>query len=119
MKKEIAIGILLAVLCTFVALKNPRFLSATNLTNQARLVGMYGIFSIGLGVVIITGGIDLSVGSVFALQGVLLAIMLREWHWSWPLATLASLVSTTALGLLNGVLVTRVRLQPFIVTLCG
>ena len=47
---------------------------------------MYGIFRIGMGLVIITGGIDLSVGSVFALQGVVLAMMLREWHWPWPLA---------------------------------
>ena len=42
---------------------NPRFLSVANLQNMARLIGMYGIFSIGAGIVIITGGIDLSVGS--------------------------------------------------------
>jgi ribose/xylose/arabinose/galactoside ABC-type transport system permease subunit len=44
---------------------NPRFLGASNLTNMARLIGMYGIFNIGMGLVIITGGIDLSIGSVF------------------------------------------------------
>ena len=119
MKKEIAIGLLLAVLCIFVSLKNPRFLSATNLTNQARLIGMYGIFSIGLGIVIITGGIDLSVGSVFARQGVLLSMMLREWGWPWPLAALAAIGGVVVLGVIHGLLVTRVRLQPFIVTLCG
>src|SRR4030095_8233069 len=77
MKKALGIAILLLVLCGIGVLLNPKFLSAYNLQNTARLVGMYGIFSIGLGIVIITGGIDLSVGSVFALQGVLLAVMLR------------------------------------------
>src|SRR5436853_540528 len=74
MKKELGIFILLVVLCVTVAIINPRFLGAANLTNMARLIGMFGIFSIGLGLVIITSGIDLSVGSVFALQGVLIAI---------------------------------------------
>jgi len=69
--------------------------------------------------VIITGGIDLSVGSVFALQGVLLAMMLREWRWPWPLAALAAIAGTTALGAIHGFLITGVRLQPFVVTLCG
>lgn len=119
MRKELGILILLILLCALVALLNPRFLSAENLQNMARLIGIYGIFSMGLGIVIITGGIDLSVGSVFALQGVMLAIMLREWHWPWPAATLAAIAGTTALGALHGLLVARVRLQPFIVTLCG
>lgn len=119
MKKELGTFILLIVLCAVVAALNPRFLSPENLQNTARLIGIYGIFSIGLGVVIITGGIDLSVGSVFALLGVLLSIMLTEFGWSAPLAVLAVLVIAVALGALNGVLITRVGLQPFIVTLCG
>src|SRR6185503_19820492 len=76
----------------------------------------YGIFSIGLGIVIITGGIDLSVGSVFALLGVLLSFMLTEWGVPWPLAIVGI---AAALGALHGILITRVGLQPFIVTLCG
>jgi ribose transport system permease protein len=118
-RKELGILILLVLLCAVVAALNPRFLSAENLQNMARLIGIYGIFSIGLGIVIITGGIDLSVGSVFALQGVALAIMLREWGWPWPVAALAAVGGTTSLGALHGFLITRVRLQPFIVTLCG
>ena len=119
MKKELGIFVLLAVLCAAVAIINPQFVSAANLQNNARLIGMYGIFSIGMGIVIITAGIDLSVGSVFALQGVLLVMMLREWHWPWPAAVLAIIVGTMGLGCLHGLLITRVRLQPFIVTLCG
>jgi ribose transport system permease protein len=119
MKKELGIGSLLLVLCTIVAIMNPRFLSEANLRNQAHLIGMFGIFSIGMGIVIITGGIDLSVGSAFALQGVLLSIMLVEWHWPWPLAALAAIGGLVFLGIVQGFLVTKVRLQPFIVTLCG
>ncbi|HEY0868121.1 MAG TPA: ABC transporter permease [Fimbriimonas sp.] len=119
MRKETGIFVLLVVLCAVVAVMNPRFLGAENLGNMARLIGMYGIFSIGVGFVIITGGIDLSVGSVFALLGILLAIMLNERHWPPAIAVGATLGLGTALGLLNGFLVTKVRLQPFIVTLCG
>ena len=119
MKKELGTFILLVVLCAVVAFLNPRFLSPENLQNTARLIGIYGIFSIGLGIVIITGGIDLSVGSVFALLGVLLSIMLTELGWSAPLAILVVAVIAVALGALNGLLITRVGLQPFIVTLCG
>ena len=64
MKKELGIFILLVVLCIIVSILNPRFLAGANLQNMARLIGAYGIFSIGIGIVIITGGIDLSVGSV-------------------------------------------------------
>src|SRR5256714_11701109 len=119
MKKELGTFVLLAALCVVVATINPAFLGGANLQNMARLIGMYGIFSIGLGMVIITGGIDLSVGSVFALLGVLLSMMLAEWHWPGPLAVLAVIFVTTALGLLHGFLITKVRMQPFIVTLCG
>lgn len=118
-RKELTLLALLLVLCGVVSVINHNFLSPANLQNLARLIGLYGIFSIGLGVVIITGGIDLSVGSVLALEGVLLSMMLTEWHWSAPLALLASLALTGLLGLLHGTLITRIPLQPFIVTLCG
>ena len=72
MRKELGILTLLIVLCALVALRNPQFLSPANIQNMSRLIGTYGIFSIGVGIVIITGGIDLSVGSIFALLGVLL-----------------------------------------------
>jgi ribose transport system permease protein len=102
-----------------VAVENPQFLSAANIQNMTRLIGSFGIFSIGVGIVIITGGIDLSVGSVFALLGILLSIMLTEWHWPAGGAVAVILVLGAAIGLIHGLLITRLRLQPFIVTLCG
>jgi ribose transport system permease protein len=119
MKKELAISILLVFLCVVVAIRNPQFLGEANLQNTARLIGMYGIFSIGLGLVIITGGVDLSVGSVLALLGVLLSMMLVDWRWSAPVAVGVVLLVAVGLGLLHGILVTKLNIQPFIVTLCG
>src|ERR1700694_1193399 len=119
MRKELGTFVLLVALCVVVAIINPRFLSPANLQNMARLIGLYGIFSIGMGIVIITGGIDLSVGSVFALLGVLMSMMLSEWHWPGALAVVAVIGVATGLGLIHGTLITRLRIQPFIVTLCG
>ncbi len=110
---------MLVILCIVVAILNPLFLSVMNLQNTARLVGMFGIFSIGVGIVIITGGIDLSVGSLFALFGVLLSFMLMRWGWPWPLAIGAILLIAIAIGVFHGFLVTKMNLQSFIVTLCG
>jgi len=118
-RKELGIFTLLVVLCVVVAFKNPQFLSAANIQNMTRLIGTFGIFSIGVGIVIITGGIDLSVGSVFALLGILLSIMLTEWHWPAAAAVAIILGIGGGIGWIHGLLITRLRLQPFIVTLCG
>ena len=119
MKKELGILLLVVALCVLVAAINPRFLGAANLQNMARLIGMYGIFTIGQALVIITGGIDLSVGSLFALLGVLLSMMITQWRWPWTAAVGAVTGLALGLGWLHGALVTRLRVQPFIVTLCG
>lgn len=110
---------MLVVLCIVLAILNPSFVSGVNLQNLTRLIGIYGIFSIGLGLVVITGGIDLSVGSVFALLGVLLSIFLVEWQLPAAAAVLLVVAITTSLGVFNGFLITKVKIQPFIVTLCG
>ncbi len=119
MKKELGIFLLLVALCAITAFINPRFLSQTNLTNMANLIGLFGVFSLGLGLVIITGGIDLSVGSMCALCGVVMSMALTEWHLAWPLAVLAVLIIPMSLGWVHGALVTKMQMQPFIVTLCG
>lgn len=119
MKKELATFLLLVVLCAVVTVLNPRFLSPANLQNTARLIGAFGIFSLGLGLVIITGGIDLSVGSAFALLGVLLSMLLTSWHLPWPAAVLIIFALGALMGVVHGLLITRLQLQPFIVTLCG
>jgi ribose transport system permease protein len=118
-RKELGVLLLLVALCAIVAIASPQFLSVTNVQNVARLVGTYGMFSIGVGIVIITGGIDLSVGSICALLGVLLSMMLVEWGWPAAVALAAVIALGGCLGAAHGLLVARLRLQPFIVTLCG
>jgi ribose transport system permease protein len=117
--REFAPFALLLILCVALAILNPRFLDPTNLQNNARLIGIYGVFSIGIGLVIITGGIDLSVGSLIALLGIQLAMLLSEAQWSWPLAVLSVLGVAMLLGFAHGWLITQLGLQPYIVTLCG
>src|SRR5882672_1268726 len=119
MRKELGTFVLLVVLCVVLAILSPSFLDPANLQNLARLIGIYGIFSIGLGLVIITGGIDLSVGSVFALLGVIFAIMLRDWRLPWVVALAGVMLGAVAVGLLHGWLIAKIQMQPFIVTLCG
>lgn len=118
-KKEVGLFVLLLVVGTITAIINPRFLSGVNLLDMANLIGMFGIFSIGEGMVIITGGIDLSVGSMFSLLGVIFIDLLVNRGVPWPAAILAVVVGGLVLGALQGLLVTRARLQPFVVTLCG
>ena len=119
MKKELGIFILLIVLCAIVSVLQPNFLLAFNLQNLARQIGAFGIFSIGLGLVIITGGIELSVGSLMALLGVLMSMMVTEWGYGVVAAVVACLGIAMVLSLGHGVLITRLNMQPFIVTLCG
>src|SRR6201988_4916015 len=107
MKKELGIFILLIVLCVIVSVVNPNFLLTINLQNLARQIGAFGIFSIGLGLVIITGGIELSVGSMMALLGVLMSMMLTEWHFGVVLTVIAAIGLAMALSLGHGLLITR------------
>src|SRR5215510_14444545 len=119
LKKDLGLLVLILVVGLVVSVLNPRFLSPINLGNTANLIGLFGLFSIGAGIVIITGGIDLSVGSVFALLGVVYIDLLVGWQVSWWLATIVVVLGGVALGVVHGFLITRLRLQPFIVTLCG
>lgn len=119
MKKIFGIlGLLIAVLI-FTAVIEPRFLTAYNLQNTIRWTSLFGIISIGAAFIIITGGIDLSVGSVIGLVGVLLPMMLVNLGWGVLASLFAVLVVSLSIGILHGLLITKVRLQPFVVTLCG
>ncbi len=119
MKHILGISGLLIAVFLFTGLLEPNFLTAYNLQNTLRWTALFGIISIGAAFVIITGGIDLSVGSVVGLVGVLLPMLLVGQGWSVPLALTAVLLVSLGLGLLHGVLVTKMKLQPFVVTLCG
>jgi ribose transport system permease protein len=118
-KKELGLLLLLVVISAITGVLNPQFLSGVNLLDMANLIGLFGIFSIGEGLTIITGGIDLSVGSMFSLLGVIFIDLVANHDVGWPLALVAVLTGGLLLGAIQGFLITRLRMQPFIVTLCG
>lgn len=117
--KILGIIVLLAVVCTYTALASENFLKVNNLENIVHRTALFGILSIGVAFVIVTGGIDLSIGSVVCLVGVLLPWLLVEHGWGVPLAVCFVLGLGAVIGLLHGLLVTKLGLQPFVVTLCG
>jgi ribose transport system permease protein len=119
LKKDLGLLILILIVGVVVAAINPRFLSPANLSNTANLIGLFGIFSIGVGFVIITGGIDLSIGAVFALLGVIFMSLLSDKGVHWALASAIIVAAGLGVGLFHGLLVTRLHIQPFVVTLCG
>src|SRR6185312_4785634 len=113
----------LFVLCAGLAVSNPDFLGQSNIVNTIRQIGMLGILAVGISFVIITGGIDLSIGSIVGLTGVLIAkISSNEpgclGHPLWVGITFAMLVAL-GIGLIQGLLITLLNLQSFIVTLGG
>jgi ribose transport system permease protein len=114
-------GIFLILVCVIVmtTIMSDVFWGSYNLENVLRRTALFGIISIGVAFVIITGGIDLSIGSVICLVGCGLPWLLVEQEVSVPVALLAVFGFSLAVGLLHGILITKVKLQPFVVTLCG
>ena len=119
MKKILGIFALLVVIVVLTSSYSDKFLTPYNLQNLVRWTGLFGIISIGVAFVIITGGIDLSIGSVIGLVGCLLPYLLVVHEVSIPVALSAVLLLSLLIGLVHGVLITKLKLQPFVVTLCG
>src|ERR1700686_627331 len=119
LKKDLSLFVLILVVVGITASINPRFISAINIANTANLIGLFGIYSIGEGFVIITGGIDLSIGSLFALLGVIFLDLLNTYQWNWLAAVAAMGIAGMAIGAIHSFLILKMRMQPFIVTLCG
>lgn len=118
-KKDRWLLVMILVVGAIVALINPRFISPINLSNTANLVGLFGIFAVAQAFVIISGGIELSVGSVIALLGVIFVDLVAGGTVSPAVAFLAVLGLGVVIGLVHGILIAKLGLQPFIVTLCG
>jgi len=119
MKKQTGIFLILLVVCVIAAVMNPAFLGVGNLENLARRVGLFGIIGLGVAFVIVTGGIDLSIGSVVCLAGCGLPWLLVKHGLPPWMAVGIVLTAAVVIGLWHGWLVAKVRLQPFVVTLCG
>lgn len=115
--REAGVLAALVVLCIVVSLASPYFFTLRNIFNVLQGMSMIGIMAIGMTMVLVAGGLDLSVGSILAVGGVLTA-RLMTYHGVHPwLAVLCGLGAGLAFGTVNGLVVTRVRIVPFITTL--
>ncbi len=119
LKKDLGLLLLILFVGAIVAAINPRFLSPINLSNTANLIGLFGLFSLAQAFVIISGGIELSVGSIIALLGVVFIDLIANWGIHWSLAVPIVVLIGVGMGMIHGSLVTKLGMQPFVVTLCG
>jgi ribose transport system permease protein len=123
MRRELGMFFALVAMCLVLFVSNPDFLGSSNALNTARQISMLGIYAIGIGFVIISGGIDLSIGSVIGLTGVIIAKLSSSSApgLGYPLwiGIPCALAVALLIGLGQGLLITRLKLQPFIVTLGG
>jgi fructose transport system permease protein len=110
-----AIALLLA--CFFFSFQHERFLTLQNFSLILQQVMVVGTIAIGQTLIILTAGIDLSCGMVMALGSIVMTKFAQDYGLSAPVAIACGIAATTLFGLLNGLLVTRVKLPPFIVTL--
>ncbi len=109
--------IALVIACAFFGLTTDRFFSAQNLSLILQQVMVVGVLAIGQTLIILTAGIDLSCGMVMALGSIIMTKVAADLGVPAPLAILCGIAVTALFGLVNGLLVTRIKLPPFIVTL--
>ena len=123
--------IFLLILMMVFAILEPRFLSSINLFNVMRQVSITGLLAIGMTFVILTAGIDLSIGSLLAFAGLVAAAVAKGGMqdrftvgndavgYGWQLAALAAIALGIAGGFLQGLAITKLKVPPFVVTLGG
>ncbi len=116
-RPEAGIVTVLVLICLVLAVTTRTFLTVDNLFNIMRNYSDIAISALGITMVLLTGGIDLSVGSIMAFAGLVCALGLVNWHLPVPLAIIAGLLGGGLIGLINGTLIQRFRLPPFIATL--
>ena len=118
MKRVAGVFLLLVVLYATLFASNPQASGKSNLIEVANRQGFYGVMTLAVGVLMVAGGIDLSIGSVVALGAVLFGVLMEKGVAPVP-ALLVTVAAGSVIGLVNGLLVTGLKLQSFLVTLCG
>lgn len=114
--RETGLGLILLIMCVFLSIFSKNFLTANNLFNVLKQTTLVAIIAIGQTLVIISGGIDLSVGYSMTLCSMIIAYGLKA---GLPLVVMLVLgvLSSVAVGLANGILITKLRIPPMIITL--
>ena len=117
LRHEAILGLLLVAALAVLAGQSDRFFTGDNLLNQGRLMTEVGLVALPMTFVIVTGGIDLSVGSIFGLCCILLGVFWQKIGLPLPLAMLAAVLVGGIAGLGNGLIITRFKVPPLIATL--
>jgi ribose transport system permease protein len=111
-------ALILLLLCVVVSILSPKFLNWNNIMNIARQTTINGIIAIGMACVILTGGIDLSVGSVLAFSTMVAGLLINAGLPGW-IAAIIGVIIGGLIGIVNGTLISTLSLPPFIVTLAS
>ena len=116
-KQESSIILILILFVLLVECVNPKFLSSSNLFNVLRATGFSLIVVVGMSLVLITGGLDLSVGSVYALGALICGMACAQWNIPVAIAILMGTLTGVIIGAVNGLLIVKTGIPPLIVTL--
>lgn len=104
------------IMCILLTILSPYFLTVNNLLNIIRQISVIGIIASGMTFTIIVGGIDLSVGSMMAFTGCLMALLMQKGINPW-LAVIVGLAAGATMGAISGILISRIKMPPFVATL--
>ena len=107
----------LILLCVFLSLSTDTFLTVRNLLNVMDQVTVLGVMAVGMTLVILIGGIDLSVGSVLALSGMVMGYLGNSLGWPFGIAIAIALIASALCGVVTGLMITRLNMPAFIATL--
>ncbi len=117
LRHEVLLAVILVIALIFLAAQTDKFLTTGNLLNQGRLMAEVGLVALPMTLIIVTGGIDLSVGSILGLCAIVLGYSWKNLGVPLPLAMVMALGVGTLAGFANGWFITRVRVPPLIMTL--
>src|SRR3989475_2842864 len=111
-QRVLAFGALITLFIVF-SLASPNFLQFDNVVGILLATSVNGVLALGVTFVIITGGIDLSVGTVMTLSAVMTGVFITNWHLPLPIGMLAGLVTRTPAGAVNRTLIPKLKIPPF------
>ncbi|WP_373504497.1 ABC transporter permease [Aestuariivirga sp.] len=117
LRHETILAVLTVIALAVLASLSDKFFTTENLLNQGRLMSEVGLVALAMTFVIVTGGIDLSVGSILGLTAILLGVFWKNLGLPLPMAMLAAVACGTFAGWMNGFIITRFRVPPLIATL--
>ena len=117
LRHETILAVLTVIALAVLASLSDKFFTVENLLNQGRLMSEVGLVALAMTFVIVTGGIDLSVGSILGLTAILLGVFWKNLGLPLPMAVLAAIACGTFAGWANGFIITRFRVPPLIATL--